>query len=414
MLIEFSVANFRSIKERQTISMVANNAGGIIETGFNSAPTLLEKAAIYGPNGAGKSNLILAMEFFQEFVMESAKGSQQGESIDVTPFLFSKKTQQEPSEFEIVFIHDGYLFQYGFIVDSKIVYEEWLYATPESQKRQKKQTWFERYEGEIHTKKELKGQQAIWKKATRDNALFLSTAVNLNSEDLKKPFEWIQHFLRVITIPERISPNYTIKLMTEDKRKKDVIKFLQGLDASFDDIVVVKREFSEADVELPKDMPKSLKQEIIKELSGKTRVEIFTRHEMEDGEFYLLNASEESEGTRRLIAFAGPILDVLEGGLTLIADEINNSIHPHALKGVIQLFEDKKINTKNAQLIFTTHDTSIMNMLKRDQVWLVHKEGFGTSVFTSVSDFQGKPDELIEKRYITGRYGALPNIKDLV
>ena len=135
MLIQFSIENYRSIKERQTLSMVTSTSKiersrCLLHTGFKAAPALLEVTAIYGPNGSGKSTLVNAMDFFQDFVMDSHK-LQPGEPIDaISPFLFSKKTTTQPSTFEAVFVKDNFLFQYGFTADNKKVHDEWLYATP--------------------------------------------------------------------------------------------------------------------------------------------------------------------------------------------------------------------------------------------------------------------------------------------
>jgi uncharacterized protein len=146
---------------------------------------------------------------------------------------------------------------------------------------------------------------------------------------------------------------------------------------------------------------------------GEEKDLIYTAHVMDNGERYPLPFSEESNGTRRLFAFSAPILDVLEHGYTLIVDEIHNSLHPLALLGIISLFQNKERNPKGAQLIFTTHDTNAMKHLARDQVWLVDKGKFGDSMFTPLTDFNGKADEHIEKRYLGGRYGALPIIGGL-
>ncbi len=417
MLIEFSVSNFRSIKEKQTLSMVPNSTRvkEFFPTPFKAAPELVETAAIYGPNGSGKSNLILAMEFFKDMIINSARESQQGDPIDITPFLFSKETCNKPSEFEIVFIQEDYLFQYGFAVDAKKVHEEWLYATPKNVKKQKPQMWFERTTNEnqsiIKIRKGLKGK--IWEENTLPNVLFFSLAVKLNSKEFITPFEWIQKYFKVLQTNDLISAGFTIHQIQHGK-KESILKFMRWLDAApFEDISVSESIWSENNINFPKDMPNEAKQEIIKNLQGKKRREVFTHHLTEEGENYLLDFNKQSEGTKRLFTIAGPLLDVLEHGYTLIIDEISRSLHPYALKGIIALFMNKKINKKNAQLIFTTHDTTAMNFLDRNQIWLLDKGKYGNSTLTALTEFKGRADEAIEKRYLSGRYGALPNIKDL-
>lgn len=418
MLVEFSVANFRSIKERQTFSMAADSPHRerrcVLKTDFNAVPQLVESAAIYGPNGAGKSNLILAMKFFEWFVVNSSKNKQAGQEIDIDPFLFSKDAQKKPSEFEIIFIHKGYLFQYGFTVNRSRVFKEWLYATPKSGLKQTPQTWFERSEKnhkvDSFVRKEIKGAPATWKKSTRENALFLSTAAQLESEDFQIPLDWFQGPLRILTSPESLSPSFTVGKLEENKKSHaQVIKFMKGLDASFDDITVTETEFTEEDF---KGAPEEIKSHILKELKGKKRHDLFSIYKF-DKEEYLLPFHEESEGTKRLLAYAGPILDVLNRGGVLVADELHRSLHPLALKGILSLFQNPKINNKNAQLVFTTHNTSPMREMDRDQIWLIDKDKRGQSILNSISDFKGRADESIEKRYLTGRYGALPSIGEL-
>jgi AAA15 family ATPase/GTPase len=292
------------------------------------------------------------------------------------------------------------------------VYDEWLYATPKGKQKQKTQAWFERNKKKPINKNVIAGDKAVWLRATRENALFLSTAVQLNSEDFKKPFDWIRSRLRVLPRPETLSPSYTFRQIHENDKKDFVLRFMKGLDASFDDIVIEEKEFTEHD--LPKEMSDEIKQLFFKDTKNIKRFEVHTVHKIEEGGHYQLPLNEESAGTKRLLAFAGPILDVFEKGCALVVDEIHNSLHPLALKGIISLFHDKEINNKNAQLIFTTHDTNTMNYLERDQIWLLDKGKFGNTTFTSLSEFQGKADEPIEKRYLGGRYGALPNIEGII
>ena len=421
MLIQFSIENYRSIKERQTLSMVTSTSKiersrCLLHTGFKAAPALLEVTAIYGPNGSGKSTLVNAMDFFQDFVMDSHK-LQPGEPIDaISPFLFSKKTTTQPSTFEAVFVKDNFLFQYGFTADNKKVHDEWLYATPAGNQKQKPQTWFKRNSKDIKQstiKRELKGAKEAWKEGTGENHLFLSVAANRQSEDFKKPFNWIKSNLRVLTSPGRLHYGYTANQILQNKRKKNIISLMKDLDLFFDDVSVVEKTLAESDFKGLDKLPPSVKEELLKEMLGKKHTEVFTRHKIEEGGHCTLPLESESAGTQQLFALAGPIIDVFEGGSTLVVDEIHNSLHPLALKKIISLFQDKEVNKKNSQLIFTTHDTNAMNYLERDQIWLLEKRKFGNTTFSALSEFKGRPDEAIEKRYLGGRYGAIPNIESI-
>jgi len=422
MLIEFSITNFRSIKEKQTFSMSAvktarKSERHLLKTGFSASPQLLEGAAIYGANASGKSNLIKGAHFLKSFVIGSFMDRQQGEDIEeVTPFLFSSKTNKKPSEFEIIFINEGYLFQYGFSLDSKKVHEEWLYATPLNAKKQKAQTWFERNSENIEESyigKEIKGEKEKWKSSTRPNALFLSTAVQWNSEDFKKPFSWIQNNLKIILSPEKVNESFSTRQIVSENKKDKILKFMQRFDTGIADIVTSEQSMSDDEIKQLESVFTEKMLNVIIGTKKKTTHKASASHKMENGKYYNLDFKEESQGTKRLFSFAGPILDTLDNGYTLIVDELHNSLHPFALRGIVALFADKKINNKKAQLIFTTHDTNIMNFMDRDQIWLVEKKEYGDSILTALTNFKGHAEESIEKRYLGGRYGGLPNIQDI-
>lgn len=413
MLVEFSIKNFRSIKEKQTLSMVHTTTPGhnkdrlFFETGFNAVPKLVESVAIYGPNGSGKSNLIKGMEFFKKLI----EGSYMIDNViqspfeRLTPFVFSKETINHVSEFEIAFIYDGYLFQYGFTVDQHRIYEEWLYATPQNTKKQKRQTWFVRDPDNILNStigKNIKGEKEVWKKSTRKDTLFLSTAVKLNSEDFLKPFAWLALNFQIY-LNNNFSPwsrTHRLRELEDYHKKAQLVNFMKSFDASFDDIAITEAKPGE-------------KEELSFPFLFPDSKQMYTIYQTMDGALQSLNFEEESEGTKNLFHFASPILNALDLGHTFVVDEINKSLHPIALKGIIALFSNKTLNKHNAQLIFTTHDTSIMTLMDRDQIWLMDKDTQGTSTLSSISEFEGRPADAIEKRYLSGRYGALPNIRNL-
>lgn len=413
MLIQFSVANFKSIKDKITLSMVTDKPKRgsdqvVYPTGFKAAPFLTNVAAVYGPNGSGKSNIVEALDKMRDFINDSFKDKQRGEEIEVAPFLFSKDTKEAPTEFEITFIHADYLFQYGFVVDKNSVHEEWLFATPKKGQRQRTQTWLERERQEITVGKEIVGEVQSWKKATRENALFLSTAVAMNADAFAIPFEWINEYLNII--PQLgVSPSFTIKQIKEKENHFRFSQLLRKMDAAFHDVKVVEREFTELD--LPTDMPPEIKEEFLKKFKAQKITEIYGVHPTDYGEDYHLPFDKESLGTQRLFSLIGPWLDVLDNGYAVVIDELQNSLHPFLTRGLIELFGNSEYNKKNAQLIFTTHDTDAMNYLRRDQIWLMSRGELGASQMESVADYVGRPDEAIEKRYHSGRYGALPNIR---
>ncbi len=188
MLIEFRVTNFRSIKETQTFSMVAGSGTEHLQTNtFNPElpgfDRLVRSAVIYGANAAGKTNLLLALQFVQNLVVNSATATQQGMPIPHAPFKFASATRESPSEFEVTFAQEGVRYEYGLVISATEVRNEWLIAYP----RGRPQRLIERtYDKRSETYKwsfssYLKGNRSVWRDATRANALFLSTAVQLNS-----------------------------------------------------------------------------------------------------------------------------------------------------------------------------------------------------------------------------------------
>lgn len=418
MLVEFSVKNYRSILEKQTFSMVAGSAREIrgkysSASGHKSVPNVLRTTAIFGPNASGKSTLVKAFDFIRDFIISSAKDLQEGERVNVVPFKFTRISRESPSEFEIVFIHEGSRYQYGFSVDEKRVYDEWLFVIPSGGRTQR---WFERvYDKdsqsyEWYVNPSLKGEKEIWKKSTRDNALFLSSAVQLRAEPLRSVLSWFQQKLRIIETSERPSPVYTASNCKSDDKKKKILNFLNFADMHIVDISVKEKEFSE-DMLLP-NTPPDIKENIKKQLANEKFISFSVGHQGDDEEIIYLDFDEESDGTQVLFSLAGPWLDVLEAGRVLIVDELSNSLHPLALQYLIELFYDPLVNTGNAQLVFTSHDTSIMSgrLLHPDQIWLIEKDQKQATQLTPLSDFKVRQHEAIQKGYLGGRYGALPNI----
>lgn len=417
MLIEFSVANFRSFLERQTFSMVAGSEKDhgtrhSFEVKDKAVSRLLRSAAVYGPNAAGKSNLVLAMGVFWTFVLNSAKQTQEGEKIDAFPFKLIKKSTLEPSEFEAVFIKNGTRYQYGFSIDENRVWEEWLYAVPS---RGRIQRWFERtynkdkdnYDWYINPS--LKGKRQVWKESTRDNALFLSSAVQLKSESLREPFNWFQEEFGVISSTEKFSVSPTAKKCQHEESKEKVLSFLKCADLGISDIVVREREVTSE--QLPDDLP----EELIKQALSQKHLEVLSKHKDEDGDDVIFPFTDESDGTNVLFSLAFPFLYVLEGGGVLVVDELHNSLHPHMLRFLVGLFQDPDSNPNKAQLIFTTHDTSLMSgdFMKRDQFWLAEKDKRQATKLVPLLEFKPRKGEALERGYLGGRYGALPKIKEL-
>lgn len=420
MLIEFSVANFRSILDKQTLSMAAGTSREVqgkysFASGHRAVPNVLRAAGIFGPNASGKSSIVRALGFMRDFVIDSAINSQQGEEIDVSSFLFDSNSIDEPSEFEIVFISEGTRYQYGFRVDRERVWEEWLFAVPNNGRTQR---WFHRLydvdigETEWYINQSIKGEKEIWKKSTRDNALFLSSAVQLRAEVFQDVFSWFRKRLRVITSGQRLSEFHTGVRCKNQETKEKILRFLNFADMHIVDIAAKEHEWSEDMI--PGNVPGDIRSAISRQMAGSKLLEISVGHKNDRGEIVYLDFAEESDGTQALFSLTGPWLDVLENGWIVVVDELSNSLHPYAFQYMVNLFHDTNVNSLNGQLIFTSHDTTIMSgrQLHHDQIFLIERDNRQATRITPLSDFKVRQNEAIQKGYLGGRYGALPNIRE--
>jgi AAA15 family ATPase/GTPase len=430
MLISFKIKNFKSIGEEQTFSMVAANKKSTEDVCFKSgnafAPKLLKVASIFGPNGGGKTTFVQAMDVFRDFVLNSAD-SRRNATIDwVKPFKLDTELRHQPSEFEAIFVHDGALYQYGFAVTQERVWGEWLF-TRANKPRAKLFTVFERQfnngQDDVQVNdsqvKDPREAKEAWKKNTKPNTLFLSKATtdNAQSESLVKPFEWIDNFLRIIESADRLPRGYSAKQYSSDEHYKQKIQnLLDSTDTRIKSLEIQKEVKTLSD--FPEGVLDNAPPEVLEALkSGKViNYKITTVHEDNLGNAVKLDFKEESDGIKTLFCLAGPWFDVLENGTTLVVDELHNSFHPHALRFLVTLFYDPEINKKNAQLIFTSHETSIMSNggLHRDQIWFMQRNEQQQSELYSLSEFtKEKGKNNFQKSYLIGRYGALPNLKAL-
>lgn len=399
MLLQFSVKNFRSFAEEQELSMLANKKTELLETNtFQEAnmPRLLRSSVIYGPNAGGKSNFVKAMYFLQQYVIHSSTSYQEKQKIPVQPFRLKSSLKSKPSEFSIDFICDGIHFNYQLSINEDQIIKEELYAFPKN----RSQTWFTRLWNFSEKKfdwyhgPELKGTNKAWIDMTRSNALYLSTAVQFNCKQLKPVFLWFKEqlvvFLKNNIIQETsFNPNLTFDLLKSPSTRNMILKFMECADLGIEDYKLIEEGNSHM-----------------------KKVAVQSLHKMIDSEksipFDLF--ADESDGTIRLFSQAGGWLKALREGLLLCVDELDLHLHPNIVRYLVELFQNSKINKKNAQLIFTTHDTSLLDreLFRRDQVWFIQKDKRQMSCLYSLLEFKPRKGEAIGKGYLQGRYGALP------
>lgn len=414
MLIEFRVKNFRSLRDEQVLSLVASKDKSLLDThtqatGINAAPALLRSAAIYGANASGKSNLIKALQYMRGVVIESATAIQPGQPYSVQPFRLDVESAQQPTEFEVTFLLDGVRYQYGFSMTSQRILSEYLLVY----KSFKPQRWFERHL-DVETGKDvyefsasLKGPKVVWEGATRPNSLFLSMAVQLNSEALRPVFDWFANQLLILNELNPLNMNVSIQKLKQVEGRRDICSFLSAADISIADIDIVTRKVPGQSVHF--DLA-----------GGKTEVRMeeveenqLRFHHVTDKGKAIFELADESGGTRSLLFLSGPVLDILANGRILVIDELDTSLHTLLVRELVRLFHTPEVNANGAQLIFSTHDTSLLDdpdLFRRDQIWFVEKDRDQASQLVALVEFSPRKNEALERGYLMGRYGGIPFI----
>lgn len=413
MLLEFKVSNFKSIHHPATLSLVAGTEKDQTETntlptGLTSLPRALRVGALYGGNAAGKSNLLKALEFMRFFVLSSANATQEGQPILVDAYAFDPAAKQEPTEFEVQFIEDGIRFEYGFTLNRTRVLEEWLNSSPKGRVSK----WFHRlfraetqdYAYEFGSY--FQGQRQVWEKSTRTNALFLSTAIQLNNEQMRPVFTWFQKRLAVVTNTGMLPEELGMQLVESGKSKEFMLSLMRSADPSIEDLRVVDE----------KAVPGRLKLKIIFNgpVPPEAAKEIEVTHKDSKGSGHtVLRLDEESQGTQRLFALGFPWFNALSEGRVLFVDELDASLHPLMTEALIKLFQAPEFADSKAQVFFTTHDTSLMSadLLRRDQIWFAEKDQDNSTRLYPLTDYSPRKSEALERGYLRGRFGALPKIE---
>ena len=412
MLVEFRVKNFRSLRDEQVLSLVASKDKTledthVLRTDVKAAAGLLRSAVVYGPNAGGKSNLIKALQYMRGVVMESATVIQPGQAFAVQPFRLDAQSAGQPTEFEVTFIVDGVRYQYGFAMTTQRIVSEHLLVY----KAFKPQRWFGRH-FDAESGRDvyafgpgLKGAKTLWEGATRPNALFLSMAVQLNSEAMRPVFDWFSTGLVVFNEQATLNPQTSIQMLMQADGRKRICAFLSAADMSIADIEVVTRKVPRQAVHFDLAAGKTeVRNEEVEEYQ--LRVSHVTEHGRA-----VFDLMDESGGTRNLLFLTGPVLDILKKGLTLVIDELDTSLHSLLVRELVRLFHSPEVNTGGAQLIFATHDTSLLDapdLFRRDQVWFVEKDQDQASTLVALAEFSPRKNEALERGYLLGRYGGVP------
>ena len=417
MLIQFNFKNFKSFKEEVSLDISSTKISEHVEHIANVAnDKLLRVAAIYGANASGKSNIYEAFSFMTYYVSESFKFGGESESkqkndnqyMKATPFLFDKTSRENESTFEVFFVDNRdsgqKSYQYGFALNQEEVVEEWLYCKAKTAREYK--TVFYRKKGQ---KLELPG---IAKNSAENinialekESLVISLGAKLKIAKLKMIRDWFlsneiidfgdpaENFFRSRMIPERFNND------------KDVQKKVIDFFSSFDEAI---QGFNIEEVRTENE----------KDDEGTYSIDAL--HKMIDStDMASIPLSNESSGTLKMFSLFPSLQEVFKQGSVLLVDELNARLHPLLVRNIILTFLNPEINTRNAQLIFTTHDIWQLSndLLRRDEIWFVEKDKDGVSSLYSLADFVDesgakiRKDESFAKNYLIGKYGAIPSLK---
>lgn len=415
MLLNFKVKNFRSIKDEVILDLQATSdktmkSSSVIESNDTS---LLKSVAIYGANASGKSNIMKAFVAFRVMVLESLLRGNTTTALPSEVFKLSSESESQPSFFEISFLIDNEIYDYGFEIDKKKVLTEWL-----KQKKGNK-TLFSRTGQEIESNKNyFKEGTATLKKQTAERVLFLSVLSSNNAPFSKKIVHLIQNINYISGTNRGNTMDFSFgKFLEDEKMAKQMKELMVDVISGLVDIEANQKMILAKEIQ---NMPDKFKELFFKEDSKIAERSLkflhkkFDKNQKEIGDESLDFFSEESEGTQQMFALSAPIIDTLENGKVLFIDEIDASLHPILCQYLITIFNSKEKNPNNAQLIFSTHDVSLLKeeLLRRDQIYFTEKNKFGETELFSLSDISERKGVDFAKRYLEGRYNALPYISD--
>ena len=416
MIIRFHFENFRSFRDMQELSLVANSstdkADSLIPT--SAAPHgLVRSAAIYGANASGKSNVLRALQFFVSAIRFSQRHWDPSQKISIEPFALAKK-RNEVSKFQLDFIVEGTPYQYAFAMTSDEVVREWLYSYPNG----RKQTWFDRpapTEGPIAFGTHLTGENKAIENLTRKNSLFLSAAAQNNHAMLSPLFLWLTNKINILMDSGMRIQFYDKSRMRDLALRERVVSFLKRADLGIVGLTVQTKAPDEKMTEMMNVLFAKISELVPSSDGQKLKVpteihEINLQHESEDGSMVSFEASEESAGTQTFLSLLLPTLEAIESGGVLCVDELDSSLHPLLALELVKLFNDPRFNRTGAQFIFNTHDVNLLDsdVLRRDQIWFSEKAVSGESHLYALTDFRPKTNENLKRGYLQGRFGAIP------
>ncbi len=388
VLLSFRARNVRSFRDEFEFSLLATRTSekpvvrSITWSEVGHSLDVLPGAVMFGANASGKSNVLRAMEDMRNHVLHSFRSGDPNGGIPRHPFRLDEESAAANSLFEVNCIVDGVRYEYGFEINSQAVEHEWAFHYP----RGKARLVFSRDRSALEHGPAFRIKGRLVEELLRPNALFLSTAAAANHEALLPLYAWFRRNLVMAAAENRdLRQARTTELVADSETQPHVLALLRAADLGITD--VRKVEMDPDFVEL--------------------------RHQGTHGDAYL-DISEESLGTLVWLGVIGPIIDALREGTVLLADDVDASLHPMLVEQLVRLFQDPDTNPHHAQLLFNSHEASLLGdstserLLGRDQVWFTEKLPTGATRLYPLNDFDPRKNESVGRRYREGRYGAVP------
>jgi uncharacterized protein len=419
MLIGFSVTNFRSFHAQQSLNFISTSDDShrqthCFSTGFRAVPSLNRTAVMFGPNASGKTNLFMALRSMRDLVLNSTVLTEDQYKDAFSPFGFDR-AKDAPTEFEIDLLLDGDRYKYALSYNARrITYERLTVYSG-----RKPQRWFERnFDSETQTENwapfsvNVEGHREMWRKATRPRALFVTTAAQLDGEQFVPLLRWFQTQLEfVLSSSDYLNATALTKRMRDSHFKNSILSVLQMIEIPIDDIRVIDRGDSgdgkqRAETHLVEGMDRD------RAVAGDAGLAVEVSYARRSSTPQWVNLANEGAGVRRLFFLLGPLLDTIHNSKLAVVDNFDAALHPLVSRFVLQLNSLKSGVLHKAQLLLSSHNTSLMDLdiLRRDEIWLMDTDSDRASRLSSMSKHHLRRREMIAKHYLRGRYGGVPRI----
>ncbi len=451
MLRSFRVSNHKSFRDEAELLLIP---------AYDKSRDVVPVAGILGANASGKSNLLDALRWLQKAVRESYAHWEPGAGVPRTPFRLDPDYSSQPSLYCVEIVVDGSRYTYGLEVDDQRVLTEWLYTYPHNRRR----VIFEREDGTVRlgsTVPEYRARTEQLARQTRDNALFLSVAAHNELTEAQPLYNWFRQNLRFAD-GTTIAEDELVARLTDADKRGSILSLVRIADLGITNITIESRDSELAAIEKHITDQSMLIARLLAEMKGlqadgtlsdtdsedteenhalarrlvhakldRAREALASRHMLEGSKEQIrsvprlrfhhgantvpLTLTEQSSGTRSWLGLLSAALGALASGGMLIVDELNASLHPHLSARLMTLFRDPETNPSGAQLLFTTHDATLLDedTLGRDEIWFIEKDpDSGATNLFPLTDFHPRKNENRVGRYLAGAYGAIPLVSD--